>query len=180
MELQTVYFISQVVAAIALIASLVFVGLQVRLARKQSEHAEKTSRAQVHQKIAESFREIALEWGRRTVTFQHMMKDTKTDDLSVEERMDFGVMLYPTLKVGENAYFQWENGLLSKVQLDFQMTLILNILGSSVARDWWAERSKDFYPQFVEYLDGAIGQQRSFRDFEIYQVNGIVSKQAGI
>lgn len=120
---------------------------------------------------------MALEWGRRTVTFQHVIRDSKTENLTAEDRADFGVMLNPTFKVEENAYVQWECGLLSKDQLDFQMTLILNILGSSVARAWRTERSKEFYPQLAEYLDSAIGQSRSFLDFEIYQIDGNVPKK---
>lgn len=123
---------------------------------------------------------MALEWGRRTVTFQHVIRDSKTENLTAEDRADFGVMLNPTFKVEENAYVQWECGLLSKDQLDFQMTLILNILGSSVARAWRTERSKEFYPQLAEYLDSAIGQSRSFLDFEIYQIDGNVPKKRSV
>ena len=92
------------------------------------------------------------------MTFQHVIRDTKTENLTAEDRADFGVMLNPTFKVEENAYVQWECGLLSKDQLDFQMTLILNILGSSVARAWRTERSKEFYPQLAEYLDSGCCQ----------------------
>ena len=42
MTLEAVYFLSQIVAAVALIASLLFVGLQLRL-------SDKTQRALVHQ-----------------------------------------------------------------------------------------------------------------------------------
>ena len=42
MTLESVYFLSQIVAAVAIVASLLFVGLQLR-------HSDKTQRALVHQ-----------------------------------------------------------------------------------------------------------------------------------
>ena len=42
MTLESIYFLSQIVAAVALVASLLFVGLQLR-------HSDKTQRALVHQ-----------------------------------------------------------------------------------------------------------------------------------
>lgn len=171
MTLEALYFISQVIAAVALVGSLIFVGLQIRESRKQAEHAERTARAQVHQQIADSFRDIGLEWGRRPDVFHRMLMNTKSEDLSPELRMDSGVLLYPTLKVGENAFFQSENGLLSREHLDQSMTLIVNILGSNVGRDWWRDRKRDFNSEFVAYIDEYNSLHRSFQDFEFYQLD---------
>ena len=60
MTLETLYYVSQIVAVLAILGSLVFVGVQIRQNTKQAEEAERVARGQVLQHIAAEHRQHSL------------------------------------------------------------------------------------------------------------------------
>lgn len=162
-NLEAIYFISQVIAAAALVASLIFVGLQVRAGMAQSRHAEQTARAQVHQEIAESYRQMALEWVRYPEMYKFMIMGAETKDMTDQQRQVFGGLYFPTMQMGENIYYQHRNGLLDDDQYETYLGHLSRLLKSPAANDWWQDRKFAFNPEYVAWIDAKLG---SLSDFE--------------
>lgn len=168
MNLEAIYFISQVIAAAALVASLIFVGLQVRAGMAQSRHAERTARAQVHQEIAESYRQMALEWVRYPQMYKFMIMGAKTQDMSEEQRQVFGGLYFPTMQMGENIYYQHRNGLLDDDQYETYLGHLSRLLKSPAANDWWQDRKFAFNPQYVAWIDAKLTSLGEFKPVGFY------------
>ena len=58
MTLETVYYITQIIAVAAVLASLIFVGIQIRQNTEQAKDANRLARAQMHQQIADGFTQV--------------------------------------------------------------------------------------------------------------------------
>ena len=58
MTLEAIYFLSQVVAAVALVCSLIFVGIQIRQSSIQTRLNTQAVRAAFHQAITDSFNNL--------------------------------------------------------------------------------------------------------------------------
>lgn len=94
MTLESIYYVGQTVAVVALLASLVFVGLQVRHARQQTEQANKLARADMS--LASSMKILGFtnDWYATEESASFMTRVLKTDTaLSVTDKHRFGVRL---------------------------------------------------------------------------------------
>lgn len=168
MTLEAIYFISQVIAAAALVASLIFVGLQVRAGMAQSKHAERTARAQVHQEIAESYRQMALEWVRYPEMYKFMIIGVETEDMTVQQRQIFGGLYFPTMQMGENIYYQHCNGLLDDDQYETYLGHLSRLLKSPAANDWWQDRKFAFNPEYTAWIDAKLNSLSEFEPVGFY------------
>ena len=153
MTLEAVYFLSQVVAAIALVGSLIFVGIQLREGRKQAEFAERTARAQVHQNFSESFRLASLDWANTPEAMKINQFDLPPEDISLDNKVVFFTKMFATMKLAEDLHFQYTNGMIPEEQFRSYLGFVANLSKGRMATEWWDERKAVFLPAFVEMLD---------------------------
>jgi hypothetical protein len=94
MTLESIYYIGQTVAVVALLASLVFVGLQVRHARHQTEQANKLARAEMSLASAMKCVGFQDDWYATEESAGFMTRVLKSDaPLSVTDKHRFGVRM---------------------------------------------------------------------------------------
>lgn len=158
MSLEDVYFISQIVAAVAILFSLVFVALQLR---QNTEQLRRSQRAYVNTFEATGSGFV-----------QNVMLTLATDEklselvsrgrlglsnLSEAEQARFGYYLLASLQHVQFAYIAYRNGSSDDDIWRGHAGTLSPLLRSPGVRDWWRKRRLLFLPLFRQFIDGLAG-----------------------
>ncbi len=155
MTLESIYFISQIVAVIAILASLIFVGLQVRQSNRAAEQANTLAKADMTQ----------ASWDTILVTQAQMYSTPESADLMQRglygaapltdaEKLRFSINMSNMLSTVESGYVLWRQGLFDETSHQRTMRSMAVYFESPRVRKWWALARKDrFVPPFSEIID---------------------------
>ncbi len=151
MTIQDLGSIGEFVAAAATLATLAYLAVQIR-------KNTLAVRAGSHQAVSDSFITlnswIAL---NPSIARIYRLGADSPDDLTEDERVQFGFMLLSVFRAYETTYYQHRVG-----TLDEQLFLsverdIASVLASSGVRRWWEETPFSFSPEFRSYVDALGG-----------------------
>jgi len=149
LSLESIALLSQVAAAFAVFASLIFVGIQIR------EQANAT-RAQTEQAIAANWMAIAEVIGGNAEAFSAglISPDPTFADLSDADRMRFMTVVFALFKHYENMYLQYQKGRIRKADWEPWSNHVQMYFHQPGVQSWWRLRKSAFSPQFLAFLDG--------------------------
>jgi hypothetical protein len=157
MALQDIYFIAEILAAGAVIASLIFVGIQVR----QNTGTMKVSAGNV---AVENWihlgKEISLNGDFADI--YHRGKSNFPGDLQPIEIERFMFWFITTLKSAELSYLHWLDGNLDDrlwLGIDQGVRIVLSFPGHQSL--WDSGDIQGFSPQFGTYLNDLLREIRS-------------------
>lgn len=146
MTLETVYYISQIVAVVGIFASLIFVGVQIR----QNTAA---TRAASHHSVSDSLNEINRMFAENadlTKIWLAGMADRKA--LTNEERWRFDATARAYFHVCETMYIQASLGAGDKSIMLAEEEGIRSTMAFPGLREWWAENPYGFCAPFRAYV----------------------------
>ena len=146
MTLEDINYISQTVAAVAILASLIFVGVQIR----QNTAA---TRAASHHAVSDSFNELNrmfAESAEVTRIFIAGRADRQT--LTEEERWRFDSAMRAYMHVCETMFIQAGLGVGDKGIWFAEQEGIRAILTFPGTRDWWDENPFGFCAEFRAFV----------------------------
>lgn len=140
-------YISQAISSAAVVASLVFVGVQLR-------RNTKATRAASHHAITEALNHVNLVWARDP-ELARIWLDGKEDrqSLNAEERWRFDLILRAYLHVCETMYTQAALGAGDASIVRAEELGINHIFQSEGVKQWWRENPFGFSPKFRSYID---------------------------
>jgi len=147
--------IGEIVGALAVVISLVYLASQIRIQNRESRTAS------VHQ-VIEGYRssiaalhepEMADIWVRAIGDF---------DSLTEPQRLRFVVYLTVALRSFEDAYFQWREGRLEAEIWHGLITPLVDLKSTSAFESFWALRRHHFRPEFADYVDTLEAGNYSF------------------
>jgi hypothetical protein len=146
MTLEAVYYISQIVAVFAVIASLVFVGLQVR----DSSRAVRAATAQaVHDNYAGWYTALL---GNENALATSAKGFVDLNSLTAAEKAQFVCTMMAFLAHSQNAFHQWKEGHLSDGLWRGWEALMMNLVNTPGGAAFWAERSYVFGQEFQDHV----------------------------
>ena len=150
--LETIYYISQTVAVVAILASLVFVGVQIR----QNTRALK---ATSHHAITDSFNHL-----NTTVASDQAVAQTLTkaygglSGLEPSELFAFHSMMIAYIRVFETLYFQSQNGTMPMDLWDVEKRPLAALFISKGVQEWWANPDLPFSDAFRAEVSALRGE----------------------
>ena len=150
LTLEQVYFIGQTISAVAVILSLVYVGLQIR----QNTTATQTASAQAY--VADINELVGLiNSSPKLADVMHQgangLSSLKDGDLiRFMAFTDTNFMTYQAL------HLQWQKGTLDENLLDTYKHTITALLQHKGQQEWWELRRHWFNPDFQKYIEKAI------------------------
>jgi len=149
-SLETTYFIAQIIAALAIVGSLLFVGLQMRLATKERYEARAIARGDRARSLYDNI--ISSEILARLV----YAKDVQFKDLTQEE---FAILdsFFRKVLVGYHLAFREIKGghIDPSGQAGF-FTSIKRNAQSPLWREWWRTARNQYGEDFALYIDSLI------------------------
>ena len=172
MTLEQIFFISQSVAAVGVIASLIFVGLQVN----DSTKAVRSATAQaVHENFASWYMAIA----EHPAELEVMLKGFgDLEALSAVDRAVFNCIFLAFTSHAQNAFHQWRQGHLASELWACWESLVSNMVHSNGGLALWRERSYVFAEDFRVEVE-AIAQLEPHINAKAFGVLPLVVPAAG-
>lgn len=158
MTLETLYYLSQIIAVLAILGSLIFVGIQIRQNTKQAEESERVARGEVLQNIAEGLRQHSLVMLEYPEVYQCFVNHTDPADISEANRLRIATYCFATLQVIHNMYFQHRKGLLDDQTYQSYLPFLVSLLRTPVGQHYWAARRVMFDAKFALMMDQQFSQ----------------------
>ena len=152
MTIQELGSVGELVAAVATVATLLYLELQIRQnareTRAASFHAITDSMNSVNVAVVQSA-ELSRIWvvGRKA-----------RGSLSEEERHWFYITLLSYFHVFETMHYQARVGAGEGHLVVAEERSLVSILSTPGAREWWAENPYAFGPEFREYIDRFVAE----------------------
>ena len=155
MTLETLYYISQIIAVAAVLASLIFVGIQIRQNTEQAKRNEEAIKAASAEAAHRSF----LDWyytqtPETAAVFARAQEGF--DSFSAEERYLFFATAMPFLMNLQEAHTKWTAGTLADDRWRFWDKFSGGIAHSPAIQKLWDVRRFMFSDAFQAYFDDAI------------------------
>lgn len=138
--------VGEIVGAFAVIASLVFLALQIRAQNRE------TRLAAMHE-ISESFRESLSQSCVPEIADILVRSGLDYESLLDSEKLVVTAFFQRVLRVWEEAYHQHEQDRLSDNIWDTMVKQYSALMSSSTAARVWNSRKHYFDPDFVQYVD---------------------------
>ena len=146
MTLQDLGALGELVGGIAIIVSLIYVGLQI----KQGAQA---SRAATIQSFSTQYAELILQITREDFRDIFWRGVGGLQNLRESETAAFMAFLASIVRMFESFYFQKMDGSFDDRLFDSWMTQTLDLFGTEGGREYWAFRKHQFNAEFVEFFD---------------------------
>jgi len=151
MTLEAIYFISQILAALGIMASLIFVGLQVRQGTRQAK-------ADAVQAVHDNFSLWYMSVADTPYKAEAGIKGLRGgfDHLSETENMSFVTDIMAVTPYLQSAYFKWRDGDLPDDLWHSWETSSLSYLDTKGGKQFWELRKYVFTPDFVQYVEANL------------------------
>lgn len=144
MTLETLYLIMQIVAALAVIGSLVFVGLQVRAYTREQEHLRRFETFQIFNTIADFMS------GPGNLSEVFAKAATDINNMTYPERIRFNNMYNKCFNAYDLLIGMSEGGDITQGELERFEAYLLPSFNSPMIRQWWGKgANKDAIPPRV-------------------------------
>jgi len=149
MSLEQASYLSQVVAAIAVLASLIFVGLQIR----QNTRSQRVVAVDSLAAAIAAINVPAIESPALGAALSKALQDWGS--ASREQRIIAHYFLFSYFKLGENAWYQRKTRVLDTSQwIGWETMLRAFYHSEGVKTGWWPRRRHAYSPEFQAYLTG--------------------------
>jgi hypothetical protein len=150
MTLEGIYYVSQIVAVIAIFASLVFVGVQLR-------QNTKALKASSHHAITDSFNAINnLVLSDPKVARIMRLTLAGSEEMDEDERVSANYMLLANMRIFETLYYQYKNGTLDKKLFDAELKTLKWVVTLPGFLAWWPVNPIALSDEFRAFIDGLI------------------------
>jgi hypothetical protein len=153
MKLEQWSFVSQIIGAVAVVLSLIFVGVSIQ----QNTRAIRLSTAQNFQA---DFRQHELASAQSSDLMDIMYRIDQSLEVTPVEAERARAFSSAILRAWANAYFQYENGVLDHELWEGQAHRMARTWARFRAlRDVWAEDEDMFQPGFVEFMHKNVAKR---------------------
>ena len=158
MTLNDLANIGQVIGAIAVVISLIYVALQIR----QNTNAVRSATAQtVHEHFAKWYHLVAADDELAKIV-ANGLRDYES--LSEQERVRFVAAFMAFLSYSQNAFLKWHEGLLaSPLWLGWEL-VIMNLVCAPGGKAFWKDRAYMFGDEFRRYIEDEVIKRQPHPD----------------
>lgn len=160
MTLETIYYITQIVAVLAVVVSLVFVGMQLRQSAEQTRQNTRAIRAAASFEAMHSwatFNEHALSWSdqQRALVVATARPDKTWDDFSSDEQILMMVFYRALFQKLEGQFYMYQYGSLDKELWEGRRDWAAGVIRAPFLRELWEREKKEkiWSEQFVSAIE---------------------------
>ena len=161
MSLEQASYLSQILGAFAVLASLLFVGLQIR----QNTQSQKVVAVSTLAGAIAAINVPAMQSPALGEALAKAMQDWRS--ASREQRVLAHFFLFSYFKLAENAWYQHRHGVLEPMQWVGWETMLRAFYNSpGVQSVWWPRRRRAYSPEFQTYLASAPAPPKDIGSLE--------------
>ena len=159
LTLQDLGNIGELVGAIGVIASLVYLAIQIRQNTAQMEQSSRSLRAAAYQDLLHHLANVTLTTVDSEVA---ELLDNGRQDYSALSRVDqsrWRAIIHSFFRNYENAYYQHREGLIDDVQWESLSFAIAGQVAYPGVIQWWAKFKGAFGEPFRELVESLISEK---------------------
>ena len=147
MTIQELGSLGELVAAIATVATLIYLALQIR-------HNTQATRAASFHAISDSMNHVNVSIAQSPGLARiFVVGSTERGSLTEEERLQYDNVLLSYFHVFETMHYQARVGAGERNLLVAEERSLAALLSTPGVREWWAENPYAFGPEFRSYLE---------------------------
>ena len=154
MDRQSWKDIAEAIGFTAVIASLVFVGIETRNSTKQSELTTQALEISAYQALMSNIDDLNLQLIENPSMAPVMERVWGDGDGNDSELFQLNRALYILFRHGDLAYFMYERGAIDDVRLESALAPVP--VWTEAGRDFWAERKGSFSENYRNHIDALI------------------------
>ena len=152
MNLEELGNLGEFIAAIATLATLVYLALQIR-------QNTRSVQAQSHHAITDSFNHLNGIVGTDVAAARVLRLGMEgLETLSDDEQASFGFLMLAYMRIFETLYFQRENSVMSDQLYLAEQGSTHWMFSHAGVRDWWNSNEISFSPEFRHNVDQQIAE----------------------
>jgi len=141
--------IAELLGAVGVIASLVYLATQIRQSRDQIRRNSESVEAATALAVSEATQHRLLVLAQTPDLAEAMRKMESGDELSATERIQLGFFTRATLRGIENTFVQHGRGMIADEVWQGYESLLRNAVRSLVVQEWWPSSGRHSSPSSV-------------------------------
>ena len=138
--------IAEIVGSVAIVISLIYVGVEINQNTREA-------RASNRQSTSERVQDLTLMVATNPLLAEMLTGETDWATVSPVQATQFEYFLIAYLRVSEEAYLQYLDGLLPEASWEARAGITAAFLRSKARPGWWKENESFWNPSFVEWVD---------------------------
>lgn len=147
MNIESMANYADVIGGIAVIVSLIYVGVQIH---RNTKSRQSQANQSAHESLANVSLEVAKDRDFSNLTRKGMIA---FEELTEEEKFQFILLMVTVFRRYENVFYQYQKGFLEKELWEGYKQSMLLYFYTSGGQAFWNVRSAHFSGLFREYLD---------------------------
>ncbi len=150
------------VGLFAVIASLIFVGIETRNGAIQAELNTEALEMAAYQQLIDSINEqnaLAIENPQLRNAIRKVQEGQV--DLTEDEQSVFSYWLWMRIRHGDMAFFQFERGAIDELRLRSALPPMIDLLRYPYSNKLWQTRQENLVPEFRDYVNAILDEIES-------------------
>ena len=152
--------IAELLGAVGVIASLVYLATQIRHSREQMEQNTRTTRASAYQEFTGQLHSTMMSAGENPQWEQAVMKGwADFSRLSKEDAFRFTLYMTGVANAFDNAHYQHRLGMLDEDRWQKHYADVRTIFQFPGVAQWWRATPVNVSPKFGALVDEILGEE---------------------
>jgi len=152
--------ILEIIGFAAIVASLIFVGIETKNSTKQAALTTQALEISSYQDLIDNITEMNVLSLENPEVAAFMFKIFNTsDELTELETFRFQRTAFQRLRHGDMAYFHYQRGAIDEARL--KSTLQIMRMGNPRMREFWNQYQDTFIPSYKDYVNRLLEEQDS-------------------
>jgi len=151
MSLQDWGALGELIGGVAIIVSLIYVGLQVR-------QGTKATYAATNQSFSAQYSDIMLKITEMDVREIFWKGLSGLKNLQGSENVAFMTLMSSIIRTYETFYFEQIEGRFKSKIFDSWITQLIDLFGNEGVREYWEIRGHNFSVEFVRYVEERVAE----------------------
>ena len=151
MNWEAISTVSEVIGAIAVVVSLIYLAVQIR----QNTHMSKSA---TRQAIADAIARPPSDFFTDADFTRNFLRHLEGESLDTDQVLQLQAYCYVTLRTWENVHYQYRSGMLNEDEWKALQHNVKALLQVPIWRDYW-ERERDIYSSpFRREIDALLAE----------------------
>jgi len=155
-QLQKWALVAEILGAIAVVLSLVFVGYQLKQGNEETSLNTRALELAAYQQLVERISDFNLITLEQPELRRVRQKVSSGEELTDDEKAILNAFLYLAYRNGDLAFLQYQRGIIDEPRLRSGLGLLVNYLSLPVVQEHWRMARQGFVPEYRKYIDDLI------------------------
>ena len=157
---------AEIASAVAVVVSLIFVGLEVRESARQTELNTQSLQVSAYQDLISQISAINVLHVEHPEVGQLAASVSSLDDLTAGDRAQVSNSYFLIARHGDMAFYQHELGMLTEERLESALGILNVVLCGPTFREFWSEARNAFVASYRDFIDAKISAQECLGEWQ--------------